>query len=215
MRLAVGGGTPSASLTTSIYAEIKMAFDGIAPEWRECKGFPKYEVSSLGEVRRAGRALKATRSDLGYLYVCIAGINGRKHKYVHGLVAEAFHGERPRGMDVDHINHQRDDNRAANLRWLSRSENLLRRVCENLGGKPPLRGTRLTEAEVMEIHRLRADGLSQKAIGERFQIPQVTVSHLLTGRLRGYLWGRAQQELGPRWHGSCDRRTKHREQFKM
>lgn len=190
-----------------------MAFDGIAPEWRECKGFPEYEVSSAGEVRRDGRVLKLYKNRLGYAYLCLR-LNGvRKHKFVHCLVAEAFHGERPPRMDVDHINHQRDDNRAANLRWLSRSENLLRREAVNLGGKPPLRGTRMTDEEAMEVHRMRADGVAQKAIGERFQIPQVTVSAILTGRLRGYLWDRARQELGPRWHGSCDRRTKHRERF--
>jgi hypothetical protein len=118
-----------------------------------------------------------------------------------------------RNLCVDHINHQRDDNRAANLRWLSRAENLHRRESANLGGKPPLRGTRLTDEEALEIHRLRAGGMAQKAIGERFQIPQVTVSAILTGRLRGYLWDRAREELGPKWHGSCDRRTKHRARF--
>jgi hypothetical protein len=190
-----------------------MAFDGIAPEWRECKGFPEYEVSSAGEVRRAGRVLKATRSSLGYMTLNLRLNGGRKHAYVHCLVAEAFHGARPPGNDVDHINHQRDDNRAANLRWLSRSDNLLRRTAANLGGKPPLRGTRLTDEDAMEIHRLRGEGWAQKAIGERFGIPQVTVSAILTGRLRWYLWDRARQELGPKWHNSCDRRTKHRERF--
>ncbi len=185
-----------------------MAFDGIAPEWRECKGFPEYEVSSAGEVRRDGRRLKPWRVEAGYLSVnlCVSGAVARR--YVHVLVAETFHGARPFGMDVDHINHQRDDNRAANLRWLSRSENLRRRVATNLGGKPPKRGTRLSEDEVMDIHRLRAAGWQQVAIGEKFQIPQVTVSHLLTGRLRAYLWERAREELGPKWHNSCDRRTK-------
>jgi hypothetical protein len=190
-----------------------MAFDGIAPEWRECKGFPQYEVSSAGEIRRGGRLRKPTQSRLGYVWIafCVEGVIHRR--YVHVLVAEAFHGPRPPGMQVDHINHQRDDNRAANLRWLSRSDNLIRRVAPNLGGKPPKRGTRLSDDEAMEIHRLRGEGWQQAAIGERFQIPQTTVSHILTGRLRGYLWDRARQELGPKWHGSCDRRTKHRGRY--
>jgi hypothetical protein len=190
-----------------------MAFDGIAPEWRECKGFPGYEVNNFGEVRRGGQPRQAYRTNLGYKALKIQTPSGRKHCLVHVLVAEAFHGPRPPGMQVDHINHQRDDNRAANLRWLSRSDNLLRRVAPNLGGKPPKRGTRLSDDEAMEIHRLRGEGWLQAAIGARFQIPQTTVSHILTGRLRGYLWDRARQELGPKWHGSCDRRTKHRDRY--
>jgi hypothetical protein len=185
-----------------------MAFDGIAPEWRECKGFPQYEVSSAGEVRRGGRLRRPCRHKSGYLWVNLCSNGIIKRRYVHVLVAETFHGSRPAGMDVDHINHQRDDNRAANLRWLGRAENLWRRVATNLGGKPPKRGARITDAEALEIHRLRSEGWQQKAIGEKFQIPQVTVSHILTGRLRGYLWERARQELGPKWHGSCDRRNK-------
>lgn len=184
-----------------------MAFDGIAPEWRECKGFPLYEVNRAGEVRRDGRLLKPTRHFLGYMYLNLRADGATHRRYVHVLVAEAFHGERPPGQDVDHINHQRDDNRAANLRWLSRSENLRRRIAPNLGGKPPNRGTRLTDAEALEIHRMRGEGASQAEIGARFSIPQPTVSAILTGRLRAYLWDRARQELGPKWHGSCDRRN--------
>lgn len=43
------------------------------------------------------------------------------------LVCEAFHGRAPRGRnDCDHKNGDPSDNRAVNLEWVSRSENMLR-----------------------------------------------------------------------------------------
>ena len=46
-------------------------------------------------------------------------------KTVHSLVALAFHGPRPEGLDVAHGNCVKTDNRPSNLRYCTRSENLL------------------------------------------------------------------------------------------
>lgn len=107
-----------------------MADAGIAPEWRECKGFPSFEVSSDGQVRRKGRPpSKLQPNPLGYVYAYLGLVNGRQpKKLVHVLVAEAFLGERPEGFEVDHIDRNRANNCAANLRWLPWRENRERRV---------------------------------------------------------------------------------------
>lgn len=46
-------------------------------------------------------------------------------KYTHCLVAEAFLGPRPPGNDVRHKNDNGLDNRAVNLEYGSRSQNML------------------------------------------------------------------------------------------
>lgn len=56
----------------------------------------------------------------GYLRVSIK----QKSYSVHKLIYEAFYGEIPRGMVLDHINGIRDDNRLENLRCVSQSENM-------------------------------------------------------------------------------------------
>ena len=57
----------------------------------------------------------------GYLQV---GIRVRKvTKFVHRVVAETFI-DNPRGCkEVDHINHDKQDNRVENLRWVTHEEN--------------------------------------------------------------------------------------------
>jgi hypothetical protein len=58
-----------------------------------------------------------------------------KSWYVHRLVWKMFYGyEVPTGMDIDHINRVRSDNRIANLRVVTRKENLAN-TCRNKGDK--------------------------------------------------------------------------------
>lgn len=65
--------------------------------------------------------------------------NGVLHG-VHKLVCLAFHGPNPGGCTPDHLNHNRADNRACNLRWLnSRDQQLNRRKPKpQRNGKPVL-----------------------------------------------------------------------------
>lgn len=59
-------------------------------------------------------------SGRGYRYVCI-----KEKKYlVHRLVAEAFIPNPNCYKEVDHINRDKSANSSANLRWVSRKENL-------------------------------------------------------------------------------------------
>ncbi len=91
-------------------------------KWRYIKGFEGlYEASETGAVRnsRTGYELKPQRYPNGYLGVCL----GRGRRYlVHRLVATAFVlGDNT--LQVNHRNGKRDDNRAANLEWVTCSDN--------------------------------------------------------------------------------------------
>lgn len=96
-------------------------------QWMKIDGEP-YEVSSDGCVRRIGGSILKPRPHAnGYQRV---SLGAGKDAYIHRLVCRAFHGEAPSSdCHADHINGQRSDNRASNLRWLTRSENLRNRKC--------------------------------------------------------------------------------------
>jgi hypothetical protein len=101
--------------------------------WRSVAEAPDYEVSDLGRVhsRRRGqpKMLRGWLDKKGYRKVFIYGPDGRRiERFVHALVAEAFHGPRPEGADTRHLDGDKANNAASNLRFGSRSENELDKV---------------------------------------------------------------------------------------
>ncbi|MFV8266502.1 NUMOD4 motif-containing HNH endonuclease [Mycolicibacterium peregrinum] len=116
--------------------------DATQEQWRPVIGFEGlYEVSDQGRVRSLGqfargshgsqrfvrgRVLRPAPSKTGHLTVALG--RGGGTKLVHALVAEAFIGPRPAGMDVCHGNGVPSDNRVDNLRYGTRSENHFDRV---------------------------------------------------------------------------------------
>lgn len=93
--------------------------------WRLCKRHPAYLISSHGRVRRIGRRiLKPYPSTRGYLYVDLG--KQLRGQPVHQLVAELFVGDRRPGCEPDHIDRDRTNNRADNLRWWHRTVNAVR-----------------------------------------------------------------------------------------
>ena len=117
-------------------------------EWKDIQGYEGlYQVSNLGRVKRLdgyvktgikhsevrlckGRILKQNLKRNGYLTVDLSKEYKVKTISVHRLVAFAF-CYKPDGKEVvDHINTNKQDNRAVNLEWVSPEENR-RRAKEN------------------------------------------------------------------------------------
>lgn len=61
-----------------------------------------------------------TRNRAGYVVFAFKGKQYRAHR----VIWEMQNGPIPEGMEIDHINHVRDDNTLENLRVVSRRENL-------------------------------------------------------------------------------------------
>ena len=91
-------------------------------EWRDAPGFPGYEVSSDGLIRRKAYLLKPfPLPRTGHEYVTL---NNRKRMYVHRVVGLAFL-DNPEGKPlVNHKNGNPKDNRAENLEWATYGENI-------------------------------------------------------------------------------------------
>lgn len=105
--------------------------------WKDITGFPNYQASSCGKIRvlqrrgqdgriLKGRELRQSTSSGGYKLATIQVGSKSLQKPVHCLVALAHIGDKPYKFDVDHLNGKRNDNRAINLEYVSRRENIIR-----------------------------------------------------------------------------------------
>lgn len=98
--------------------------------WRQVPGSGNYWVSSLGRVW--SRPRERTRGGLLNPVVVKSGaLTGRqlamidqKNRLVHQLVAEAFRGPRPEGMETRHLDGDMANNRADNLVYGTHADNV-------------------------------------------------------------------------------------------
>lgn len=97
--------------------------------WKEIKDYPNYEVSDMGRIKSKRRPtkeriLKTYMNKNGYSIVGLLDAEGNQHNVqVHRLVADAFCPNPDKKPFVDHINCEKEDNRAVNLRWVTAKEN--------------------------------------------------------------------------------------------
>jgi NUMOD4 motif/HNH endonuclease len=177
--------------------------------WRPVHGFEGlYEVSDAGDVRSLDRltrcfdprwkkwrvykidgkllkqhyASKGYREKKGYLFVSLYKDAKRSNKYIHHLVAEAFIGKRPDGMEVAHNNGVRNINCLSNLRYDTSAGN----NADKLNHGTVLRGERhqnskISEDQAKQILALKGK-LLQKEIGKLFGLSKAAVSDIISGR---------------------------------
>lgn len=117
--------------------------DEFVEEWKPVVGYEgRYAISNLGRVksflntrgrpRIAPLILKPRRHTGGYVRVQLGDGNDR---YIHALVMEAFVGPYPPGMEVNHVDGVKVNNRLANLEYATHPENNLHAY--RLGLKDP------------------------------------------------------------------------------
>ena len=94
--------------------------------WHHCEvPYTRYEVSNLGRVRnkRTGQVLAPINRGDGYLKVNLYYKGEMKQLQVHRLVATAFVPGWREGLEINHKNGDKHDNRAENLEWVTHSAN--------------------------------------------------------------------------------------------
>jgi hypothetical protein len=84
-----------------------------------------YSISIDGQVMKNGKLMKGATDSIGYRQVSQHG----KLKMVHRLVASRFLPAPPTDekVEIDHIDRNKSNNHASNLRWCSKSINMKNR----------------------------------------------------------------------------------------
>ena len=92
--------------------------------WRSVSGYPNYQVSNIGRIRRAdtGTILRPLRHG-SYFAIYLYDDRARTRQLIHRLVAKEFIDNPEYKKCVDHIDGDGTNNCVSNLRWVSNSEN--------------------------------------------------------------------------------------------
>ena len=167
----------------------------IEEEWREILSLSGYEASSLGNVRSKtrwmqvtlrgkptirlhhGRVRKPNNNGSGYLNVSLGKLG---HRYVHRLVAEAFHGPIPTGLWVCHNDGDPSNNKPQNLRYDTAANNEKDKKKHRTRRPEKSHMASLTLVQVAMIKELLPK-FSQRELAEAFGVSQPTISRISTG----------------------------------
>lgn len=157
--------------------------------WKSSDTFPGYAISTLGRVKSLKRRVAASvpgfaehrmrsvaekvlaqRITRNYMYVDL-NIRPRKTIAVHVLVAHVYHGPRPEGMQVNHKDGDRLNNRPDNLEYVTPKANMqhalsLGLLKSHIGEASSQ--AKLTNQQALEI--FRTTGVSQRKLAIRYGV---------------------------------------------
>lgn len=139
-----------------------------------------YYVSRTGVIcGPANRILAEDQVKGGYLRVKMRS----RRWLVHRAVVTAFIGEIPPGLEVNHKNGDKTDNRIDNLEVLTPSENVKHSIAVLKTKRAPGEqnaNAKLTDAGVLEIRERHADGESAEELAFAYGITRGHVWRLVT-----------------------------------
>jgi hypothetical protein len=165
-------------------------------EWRPVKGHQGYFVSSLGRVKgRSGKILKtwgvADKRNYPTFGAHVGpGRHDQKKILVHIAVCEAWHGDRPDGMEAAHLNGRPEDCRAVNLAWVLPKENNEQKVLHGtwtFGGKS--HKAKLSEDQVTIIREKIKNGETDIQIAGQFGVSRCTIYDIRKGHTWSGIYG--------------------------
>src|SRR5262245_59454121 len=153
--------------------------------WHSIPGYEGlYEASDRGRVRgiKRRRVLALVKGRRGYLHVNLYRDGRAKNKLVHRLVLASFAGPIRLGWEVNHKDGDKTNNELSNLEQMTGEQNREHARAQGLF-KPRLgednKSSKLTEAQVREIRRLRKERMPVQEIAWRFRVSQGAVYSIL------------------------------------
>jgi hypothetical protein len=138
-------------------------------KWRDAVGFEgRYLVSSKGRLygMYSGNFLRPNKTRRGYLRTSFrapAKSTGQRYVGVHAVVAAAFIGPCPDGLEVNHKNGIKTDNRVENLEYGTHRYNV--KHAYDIGLSKGGRGSKLDANKVRELRRMWAE--AERTVSKR------------------------------------------------
>jgi len=174
-------------LTTALENQRKQ----IVEIWKPIKGYEgRYSISDRGRVMshkynggNTERIMIPTTLPDGYPKLFLVGDDGiRSRVKIHKLVAEAFIGKKPDGLEINHIDGIKYNNDSENLEYVTSKENS--QHAYRTGAWKPAVGekcvlAKLKDAQVVEIRKLHKEGESACSISRKYGVSPTTIKDIV------------------------------------
>lgn len=159
--------------------------------FRTVSGLSRYVLRNDGEVislcRRKSKILKGGSDKDGYRKFVLIDDNGkRRHVRRACLICEAFHGPRPKDMNVRHKDGTRQNDSPENLEWATQTKNIADMKIHGtvmIGIKN--HRAKLSADQVLEIKRNLE--ISCADFSRKFGVSVPTISAIRTGKTWNWL----------------------------
>jgi hypothetical protein len=168
--------------------------------WKPIVGYEKsYAISDRGRCARTftygnqpkpiWKIVAPRKKRDGYVAYHLCQDGEKKDPLAHRLVWIAFEGPIPDGLEINHKNSVRDDNRLTNLELTTRSGNCIYGF--RMNGRPapnnPSPGSKngsakLTEDDIPKIFAMAEAGYFQREIAKKFGVSQRAIGRILLGQ---------------------------------
>lgn len=176
--------------------------------WKVIEGTGNhYEVSDLGNVRCDGSIVPLKVEPTGYVSVKIKLVFGTRNFWLHRVVAAYFCSNPENKEQVNHIDGDKQNNKASNLEWCTNTENQRHRIdvlgkdCK--GEHNPMYGVSGEKSPVFKGYILQIDKNTGEILG-RFAGSGDAIRHFpefkssginkavlgINKTYKGYIWKR-------------------------
>jgi len=158
--------------------------------WKDIPGFEGcYQASNLGKIKslpggkRKSRILNTANKikNSGYHTVNLWKNGKQITKTVHKCVISAFYGI-AEGLEVNHKNDNKLDNRLSNLEWTTRALNIQQNVRLQKHNK-----VRLSTETVIRIRKALKSGMPSLALSKIYGVNYTTVQNIKTNKTWSWL----------------------------
>lgn len=156
-----------------------------AAQWRISVGLWSVAPATGYVLGRFGQVLGTVNPKHGYLQLEVYDASRKKvgQVFAHRVVWEYVNGPIPDGMQINHCNGLKTDNRLRNLRLVTPSENMQHAFATGLHN---MRGSRnnhskLTEQDVLDIRAAMAAGEKRAVVAARYGVGERHISGIRNG----------------------------------
>lgn len=159
----------------------------------ELKEFPNYFACSDGYIYSKNYLYKSNATvprkmkykitiQTRYARICLPKESKKVARSVHILICEAFHGERPRGMECSHLDDDKYNNKPENLKWESHSVNMNRGFKnDKCGFGYKFFNASLTKEQFEDVKILLSKGVKHIDIAKKYNCDRSTITKINTG----------------------------------